>query len=636
MTQTTQNLGLVKTDMETDGEDLFDFDRDLNENWDKIDLQVAKKEDLNNKANKDLSNLSDTGNDYINQSKALETGNVSSNSDVYADVLSYAHSTFDLSKFTVVGSPTITDEGVASGFSTSNYITFPNLGLENANTWFIRVLTQLGQEAITPGAVLSTESGNGFMLIFHDEVAELYLSSSESEWDISHGNRTTVGATGDWCLSELEFTGTQYIWKMTNITTGNIYQENINNTSKIYQSPTRIGIKRTTNPYTGSIDLKSISIWSDGVPIFNGNKTGLDIIKDNNYTTVGAPVITEDGIVTNLIKDTERVNLVSTDILSGKSWSIRNKVYWQGRNNGVSNEIKIGDSASYLKITTSNELTFNAYLKSNNTQVYMLKYYPSIFDTAGWYYVRIDFDYNTGTYSMFASKTPNEWTKLNEVVKGAGAELRLLDSSHFIYLNNPNSNRSDTLNDLNENKVYVEDSLVYQPCLKIPYTLSKTGSKIVDVAYRDRVQDLYEQEGTALYYTIDEQNQNFTLPMGEVYGMIERGTKYAFIGSQYEDFTPGTTGTTYTAPEDGYFYATFQTTKKDSLELFAFSVIDEDNQEMYSVSYPLNSTYLPAAAGLLTPPIKKGTKVSITLSINMIFTNIRFYYANGVKKETND
>lgn len=62
MTQTTQNLGLVKTDMETDGNELFNFDTDLNQNWDKIDLQVAKKEDLNNKANKDLSNLSSTGN----------------------------------------------------------------------------------------------------------------------------------------------------------------------------------------------------------------------------------------------------------------------------------------------------------------------------------------------------------------------------------------------------------------------------------------------------------------------------------------------------------------------------------------------------------------------------------------------
>lgn len=56
--------------------------------------------------------------------------------------------------------------------------------------------------------------------------------------------------------------------------------------------------------------------------------------------------------------------------------------------------------------------------------------------------------------------------------------------------------------------------------IEIPYTLSKTGSKIVDVAYRDRVIDLYEQEGQAGYYTIDEPNKNFTLPMGEIYGMI--------------------------------------------------------------------------------------------------------------------
>lgn len=33
----SSNLDLYKTDMKTDGDDLFDFDRDLNENWDKID-----------------------------------------------------------------------------------------------------------------------------------------------------------------------------------------------------------------------------------------------------------------------------------------------------------------------------------------------------------------------------------------------------------------------------------------------------------------------------------------------------------------------------------------------------------------------------------------------------------------------
>ncbi len=41
----TDVLKLFKTNMETDGNDLFDFDRDLNENWDKID-EFAKDQVL--------------------------------------------------------------------------------------------------------------------------------------------------------------------------------------------------------------------------------------------------------------------------------------------------------------------------------------------------------------------------------------------------------------------------------------------------------------------------------------------------------------------------------------------------------------------------------------------------------------
>ena len=37
MPQSTANLGLYLTDMQTDGDDYFEFGRDLNENWDKID-----------------------------------------------------------------------------------------------------------------------------------------------------------------------------------------------------------------------------------------------------------------------------------------------------------------------------------------------------------------------------------------------------------------------------------------------------------------------------------------------------------------------------------------------------------------------------------------------------------------------
>ena len=72
------------------------------------------------------------------------------------------------------------------------------------------------------------------------------------------------------------------------------------------------------------------------------------------------------------------------------------------------------------------------------------------------------------------------------------------------------------------NKTGIDTVEIGGETIEIPYTLSKTGSKIVDVAYRDKIQALYNQEGKADYYTIDETNQNFTLPMGEIYGMVEQ------------------------------------------------------------------------------------------------------------------
>ena len=59
----TQNLNLYKTDMQSDGNDTFSFDRDLNENWDKIDAKVGELSGQS--ANINLDNLTDEAIDYI-------------------------------------------------------------------------------------------------------------------------------------------------------------------------------------------------------------------------------------------------------------------------------------------------------------------------------------------------------------------------------------------------------------------------------------------------------------------------------------------------------------------------------------------------------------------------------------------
>jgi hypothetical protein len=66
--------------------------------------------------------------------------------------------------------------------------------------------------------------------------------------------------------------------------------------------------------------------------------------------------------------------------------------------------------------------------------------------------------------------------------------------------------------DLNNFKIYVEDELVYQPCLKIPYNVSKTGLKVANADARERVIGMGEDYGYSQYFTIDEENESKNTP----------------------------------------------------------------------------------------------------------------------------
>ena len=59
----------------------------------------------------------------IKCSNAYDTGAVLSEEKLFKQLSERKRSTFDLSKFEVVGSPTISDDGVASGFNGENYLT---------------------------------------------------------------------------------------------------------------------------------------------------------------------------------------------------------------------------------------------------------------------------------------------------------------------------------------------------------------------------------------------------------------------------------------------------------------------------------------------------------------------------------
>ena len=86
-------------------------------------------------ANIDLSNLSSLGDARLHALKGyLDEGEVLTDAEGLADVKYYAHSTFDASKFTIGGTPTISDNGTASGFSGNNSVSVSDISFQKGKS----------------------------------------------------------------------------------------------------------------------------------------------------------------------------------------------------------------------------------------------------------------------------------------------------------------------------------------------------------------------------------------------------------------------------------------------------------------------------------------------------------------------
>ena len=463
-----------------------------------------------------LSNQTDLT-DYVNQSKALETGSVSSDADVYADIQKYAHSTFDLSKFEVVGSPVITEDGIASGFSESNNIRATYIPLGQNFKIFLPKFNS--SDVNTAQIILRYSDGNIRAQIYNGKI-RLWRFTNINEYDLCLGITSLSNNKDYYYYIEHTTDGEKYYFKGYISTDGINWIKDVDftSTNAMYDYlnsvvPIQISGVDATQPFEGTIDLKSIAVWADGVPVFSGNKTGIDVIKPDNFEVVGTPTITEDGIASGF-NGSNYPNLVYNVNSLPSSWGCTCK--------GITSSLPQTNSQEliYIKDTIDNNMLLRVTIDGNTSRF--------VFSCRN----------STNLYTnTFREILPNTQYTVSIKVNGNNLTITLNDE---IVVDMDNFNVSSDIQfisfgqltngvrywqgsiDLNSIKVYINGNLVYQPCLKIPYTLSKTGSKIVDAAYRDRVQDMYEQYGYAPYYTIDEENENFTLPMGEIYGIIEQ------------------------------------------------------------------------------------------------------------------
>lgn len=252
-------------------------------------------------------------------------------------------------QFTIVGSPGISESGIASGFSTTSYIEIPNTNLQNADTWEVEGVVQAFSQGVDDDkAWLSPTSGNGLMLPVACKTSntnieyQLYLSSTNTSWDIATDSSIKF-PSGSRVKCNLKFTGTQYIYTCTNLNTGEVKQVVKNSTLKIYQSPTQLGCKRKTGPLktNDNIDLKQFKIYTDNTLVFDGGAETY-VYDPSKFTIVGSPTITEYGVASGFVTNS---SYIETDCMLNPT----------------------GDWKYEIEFTTSNDVTSSQTITSGRT-----------------------------------------------------------------------------------------------------------------------------------------------------------------------------------------------------------------------------------------------------------------------------
>lgn len=417
------------------------------------------------------------------------------------------HSTFDKSKFTVYGSPTITDNGVARGFSSGNYLVYPNF--DTSKPWNISFKFNCNKYDAIQGLIRLNREKDACVMVRPS--GEIFFRNRFVDPIVDLKSNTNFIQLNTDYICDIGWTGTMYYLKINNNLISSIDSAEVTILNETYLGIGQAGYYSTTS----SIDLKAFSITVDGKEVFNGNKTGIDTIKADNYEVVGSPVISNDGVASgfsssNFIKTPNVPELGKiTESLRFTSSFVFNTNYVQQTiwNKNFNFDLRLVNSSIMLRTYDGSKPNVFSIQQSQHKIANGEQVFCDVVITPNLCRIKIN-----GV----------EYTK--EQVTDFSYLVNTVDKFFRIGMSNADDIYFKTSIDLNAFKIYVDGNLVYQPCLKIPYTQSKTGSKIVDVAYRDRVQNLYEQCGYTHYYTLGD--TDFTLATCKGSDVIESGENY--------------------------------------------------------------------------------------------------------------
>lgn len=213
-------------------------------------------------------------------------GDVSNNPIVYNKLLADYYSSFDITKFTINGNPTITN-GIATGFSGSDYLTFPAIQLGSYSNWKIEQEFTTGNNITNAQGLVNITRGYYYNGCYSTiDSGKLYInigSGSGNNLNNIVNFSQTIETNKKYNLI-IEFTGTAYVGTLNgteifNVTSSAVCGTNLNNFV--------IGQLANTYSFKGAFNLEKFAIYGNGNVVFTSIQRGEDSYTiDNNTVTV--------------------------------------------------------------------------------------------------------------------------------------------------------------------------------------------------------------------------------------------------------------------------------------------------------------------------------------------------------------
>lgn len=224
--------------------------------------------------------------------------------------------------FNVVGNPTITEEGIASNFSTTNYLTLSGIETSISDTsWTLQIglTTPISETSHSQFFLGNRNSYNGVVFQLYQNKLTAYLGTGSS-WDITSGTieSTENLSLGTFYYISLSYTGTSYSLKYSTNKSDWIEVFNIETNSKVTLKDLLVGACWDLidgQVFKGSVDLKELKITSNGEEVWNAWK---DVGIIPGTITVDKGYYNADG--TNIIKFTSPVTKTLTESANQAEW----------------------------------------------------------------------------------------------------------------------------------------------------------------------------------------------------------------------------------------------------------------------------------------------------------------------------